>query len=370
MIVIKCLLFYLCMIGIPLSIGAIPLSLISEKRKSPVLTWLYGLMISWAVFQVICVPGIFLNINKAYDRILLVYSGAMGVLAAAGIFLTVRKGIKDKAPKEAAAKADAGVKNPAVENKGLLREYLWWMIFLGLVAAQLLLAVLMTYGDGDDAFYVAASTVNGSSKTLYKILPYTGGTTGMDMRHGLAPLPVWIAMLGNLFKLPIVSVNHVLLPPIFIAATYGIFYELGKRLFKGDRQDKLPVFLSFTALLVLFGDYSLYTVENFMIARSRQGKAALGSMIIPMVILLVYQLMEHVENKERFGRDGLVLWLMLTATVTAACLCTTMGTFLMCLFLAILGLCMGAAYRKLGLVVKTALCCIPAVIFAILYFVV
>ena len=67
---------------------------------------------------------------------------------------------------------------------------------------------------------------------------------------------------------------------------------------------------------------------------------------------------------------GEELWLLLGAAVTAACLCTTLGTMLMCLLLGVTGLCSALAYRRLGLAVKTALCCAPALVYAALYFVV
>ena len=70
-----------------------------------------------------------------------------------------------------------------------------------------------------------------------------------------------------------VVVAKTLLPVVLISMTYGVFYLLGSRiLFSGQ---SVPLFLICTEVLVMFGDYSFYTVENFMIARSRQGKAAL-----------------------------------------------------------------------------------------------
>ena len=54
----------------------------------------------------------------------------------------------------------------------------------------------MTYQDGDDAYYVAISTLTESSNTLYELMPYSMGATGFDMRHGLAPTPVRICPGG------------------------------------------------------------------------------------------------------------------------------------------------------------------------------
>ncbi|MDE5951826.1 MAG: hypothetical protein K2H12_09630, partial [Acetatifactor sp.] len=277
------------------------------------------------------------------------------VLAAGGAFLLIRS-----------RKSGARLSLVRGEESGSRTSRIYWGIFLALAALQLLLAVAMNYGDGDDAYYVAVSTLTESSNTMYRLMPYSMGATGMDLRHGLAPFPVWIAFLARISGLPTVSVAHVVVPLFLISTTYVIFYRIGGLLF-AKKREKLPLFLSFTALLTIFGNYSLYTVENFMLARSRQGKAALGSIVIPMVFLLFLMILDRTEKRQRIPR---VLWLLLGATVTASCLCTTLGTMLMCVLLGVTGLCSALTYRKLGLAVKTALCCIPALVYAVLYFMV
>lgn len=156
--------------------------------------------------------------------------------------------------------------------------------FAVLLLIQLVLAVVMVYGDGDDAYYVAISTAAQESRenvpedSLYRL------NTELDVRHGLAPFPIWIAWLARMTGISTVVVAKTLLPVVLISMTYGVFYLLGSRiLFSGQ---SVPLFLICTEVLVMFGDYSFYTVENFMIARSRQGKAALGSILIPMNLLL------------------------------------------------------------------------------------
>ena len=74
-------------------------------------------------------------------------------------------------------------------------EKIAWFIFALFVMIQLAGSVFLTYGDGDDAFYVAVSTITEASDTMYKIMPYSIGGTGLDIRHGLAPFPIWIAFL-------------------------------------------------------------------------------------------------------------------------------------------------------------------------------
>jgi hypothetical protein len=134
-------------------------------------------------------------------------------------------------------------------------------------------------------------------------------------------------------------------------------------LFK-ESDEKLPLFLIFTEILVLFGDYSFSTAENFMLARSRQGKAALGNIVIPFVLLLLIRIMEEMKEKKKVPYSYYVL--LVTAAI-AACLCSTMGALLICMLTGVAGI-FGAlyfkAYREMF---KVAACCLPCVGFAFLY---
>ena len=238
-----------------------------------------------------------------------------------------------------------------------------WVLFWGLLIFQLVQAVRLTYADGDDAYYVAVSGITAESDTMYRKLAYTGGTTKLDARYGLAPFPVWIAFLAKLSGIPSVSVAHVAVPPVLIAMTYGIYYLLGSRLFAKNRE-RVPLFLIYTELLVLFGDYSFYTAENFMIARSRQGKAALGNIMIPMLILLLFLLLERIQEKQKITMG---FWLLLFCTMTSACLCSTLGALLTCMLIGITGLCAAVCYRKWKFLLPLAACCAPCIAVAILY---
>lgn len=351
-----CLILCVWLVGIPLLTGAIPAFFVDNRRRSLSFMWISGYMISWAVFQLVTVPLVLLQVHQGFAVAVKLFGGCSLLLSAVGLFFLIRI-FRQRRAKLFLVRG---------ESRGAGIHRIYWGIFLVLLAIQLVLAVTMTYQDGDDAYYVAVSTLTESSNTLYELMPYSMGATGLDIRHGLAPFPVWIAFLARISGIPAVSVAHVAVPLALIPTTYLIFYQIGRQLFE-KKKERLPLFLSFTALLVIFGNYSLYTAENFMLARSRQGKSALGSIVIPMVLLLFFLILDRVQKGLK---DQWMLWLLLAATVIAACLCTTLGTMLMCLLLGITGLCSGWVYRRWGLVVKTALCCIPALVFAILYFMV
>ena len=216
--------------------------------------------------------------------------------------------------------------------------------------------------DGDDAYYVAISTAAQESGKMYQKIPYTGMNTELDVRHGLAPFPIWIAWLARMTGISTVVVTKTLLPVVLISMTYGVFYLLGSRiLFSGQ---SVPLFLICTEVLVMFGDYSFYTVENFMIARSRQGKAALGSILIPMIFFLLLWLFRRLQEEKKITVG---FWMLLGAVMISCCLASTMGALLACMLMGVAGICGAVCYKRFRLLLPLTACCIPCVIYAGMY---
>lgn len=313
--------------------------------------WVSGQILLWAVFQLICAPCVLWEVT--FDKVVLSFGVVTAVLAVAGVALTAAEGRK---------LGQVPVRKVFGQNQDRVRLCLW-ICFFALLGLQMVQAVRLTYADGDDAYYVAVSSITENAETLYRKMPYTGGTTDVDIRHGLAPFPVWIAFLARVSGIPAVSAAHVAVPLMLIPMTYGIFYLLGRRLFAG-KEKKLPLFLIFTELLILFGDYSIYTVENFMLARSRQGKSALGSIILPVLLLLLLVFADRVAEQRKCG---VAYWILLCAVMTAGCLCSTLGAFLLCLLTAVAGICIAVSYRRFRELWALAACCVPCVCFALLY---
>lgn len=313
------------------------------------LRWVSGQVVLWAGFQVICVPGILKGAAfHSVVNLFLVYTGGM-LLLSLGIGIRRRKAGKPQASGSARGKASAG-------------EVVFLAVFWGLLLFQLVQAVRLTYGDGDDAYYVATATATESSDRMYNTLAYTGLSTGTDLRHGLAPFPVWIAFLARISGMPVAMTAHLAVALAMIAMGYAALSLIGGQLFE-QREQRL-LFLIFAELLVLFGGYSLYTAENFMMARSRQGKAALSSLVIPFLFFLLLYLFRRLDAG---GRMPVKFYLLTAATVAAGSLCSTLGSLLCCLLTGgawVLGLCL---YRNRRSVFPLIFCCLPGIVYALLY---
>lgn len=350
---LQLLILALLLLAAPLLVGGIFLDM--DKGVGQLLfRWISGQFCLWAGFQLICVP--FVLIDGSFLHMMYVYSGCGLALIIVGAVRSVAGWKKKRAE-------GVNAVMPGIRRRPGGTEALLWFLFAAVLLFQLVQAVRMTYTDGDDAFYVSISTTVVNDELMYRKLPYTGFSTELDARHGLAPFPVWTAYLAKLSGMKPVSVAHLVLPAVLIAFAYAIFYLLGRHLFP-EKNGRLPLYLLFVELLVMFGDYSIYTAENFLIARSRQGKAALCGLVIPFLFYLMLLWLKHLEREEKLSA---IFYLLLFAVSMTGCLCSTLGGVILCMLTGIVGLLGAASYKRWGQLLPMALCCLPCVGFAVLY---
>lgn len=350
MVAVQILLVCALMFVIPTLVGG-TFSWKEQGLRRLFLMWTAGQMLLWAGFQGICVPMIILK--KRFWGVKWMFGIFAGVLLILSLVLMVYRYCKSRGEGEKCV--------CEVKHKG---HAFLWLLFGALLLMQLILTGVMAYEEGDDAFYIATSTAVLDADTMYSKLPYTGGATGLDVRHGLAPFPVWVAVLASVCGLPAVTVSHIAAPMMLILMTYAIYYLIGSHLLEG-RREYLPFFMLLLEVMILFGGYSTYSAENFLLVRTSQGKAVLANIIIPYLFLLFIRIFERVHTQQKVG----VHWLLLALTMIAACLCSTLGALLTCLLLGIGALCMVICYRNWKALFAMAACCVVPVCVAGLYFV-
>lgn len=351
MLILRFLLLGVILLVVPTMVGSLFTGVDRQHKNFPFM-WISGQMLLWAGFQLIAVPLVLTE--GRFEQVVGLYTGCMCLcLLVAAIVFAIRK-------KRGSVKLHA-VENPTSKEKRKI--YILWAVFWGILLFQVIQSFCLAYADGDDAFYVATATIAEESNTMYQKLAYTGGTTGVDVRYALAPFPLWIAFLARISGIQTVIVAQTLVPPVLIAMAYGVYYLLGTKLF-AKQKERIPLYLIFVELLVLFGDYSMYTSEKFLIARSRQGKAALSAIVIPFLFYLLLLLLQKLEENRRMS---VAYWGLLVSALTAACLCSTLGAVLTCMLIGITGLCGAVCYRKWKLLIPLAACCLPCVLEALLY---
>lgn len=349
MLLVWILILGLLLIVAPVIVGTLFTGVDEAVDKLP-FRWISGQILLWAGFQAICVP--FVLLKQSFSAVVLCFNiFTVAVVVVAVLYYLSKRG-KSKA------------KLRVVEQTSKY-TYLLWGIFVVLLLAQLLAAAFLAYEEGDDAYYVAISTITAESDGMYMKHAYTGGSTGLDARHGLAPFPVWVAYLARMSGMPSVMVAQVALPMVLIVMAYALYYCIGKTVLR-EKKKWLPLFMIIVEVMVLYGGYTTYSAENFLLVRTAQGKAVIAGIVIPLLFLLMFLLVEKLQKDEKMK---LSYWILLAFVQMAGCLCSTLGTLLTCMLVGIVGLCVLVCYRRWKLLFPMAACCIMPVCYAALYFV-
>ena len=356
----KVLITFGVLFAAPFCMGLIPARFMpgGRRKKNPVLIYLAGFFLTLAVFQIIAVPVILMK-PWGFPIIVQLYSGALILLSAAGLFFG-RNVLGDLT--ENGRELWEGRRRPSVETA------LYWILAGGLVLFQIYMAYTRASFDGDDAYYVAQSVIAEQSDVLYRILPYTGLTTTVDVRHALASLPIWEAYLARMTGIHPAIIAHSVLPLVLIPVTYLLYYLIGRRLF-GKENRRLAVFMIFVSVLQIFGNTSIYTNATFFLMRTWQGKSMLCNMVLLAVLWCLLNLwdMKYAVGEKKESQAG--WWILLCAVNVVAAMATTMGAFLTGLLIAVTGLVMAVRDRRPAVLPKLAASCIPCIVYLAVYLV-
>ena len=242
---------------------------------------------------------------------------------------------------------------------------LWGVIGFLIFVFMMVMSFFMTYTDGDDAYYVTTAVEAVFSNTMYIKIPYSGVGTISSFRYKAAPYPMWLALLSKASGIHPTALAHTFFPWSMILLSFSVLFLMARNLFGGDTK-KRGIFLFFASVLIMFGDYSIYSAENFLLARARQGKAALAAFVLPYLVCLMIRIAKQLGEKGKCGFRELAL---ITFTGLAASLCSTIGGALSLALVSVSALVMAVTYKKLRIPALMVLMNLPAVAFVLLYIV-
>ncbi len=240
---------------------------------------------------------------------------------------------------------------------------IWGIIAAVAVCFMMVMSFFMTYTDGDDAYYVAAASQSASSDAMYVTEPYTGEAILSPYRYLFAPFPMWVAMLSKLSGIRTVAMAHTFFPWSMILLSFAVLYCIADSLFDGEYR-KRDIYMLFSSILVMFGDYSIYSPENFLLARSRQGKAALCSFVLPFLFALLLRMIRESEKNIKPRFENFVL-IMLAGC--AGALCSTMGGALCVCLVCVFALSMMVTRRKFLMPFFMIVSSCPCLVFILMY---
>lgn len=382
--------------AIPFGIGLIPANFISEEKRTPGFVMLAGYFAMWALFEVAAIPAVLFVKYNNFRTASSCFMVLAILCAGAGVWLMYRN---RKAGKpglvfgyvcSARSNNDGSVINEknSKTRRGIylvriFRQMGWaqrieWLLFFFLLGFQLYKAAAYASFDGDDAYYVVESLIAQQADVMYRILPYTGRPTDLDVRHALAVFPMWIAFVAVKSHIHATIVSHFVMPLVLIPLSYLVYYEIGRILFCQDRIEKvaddslfhkenLPIFMILMSLFQIFGNVSIYTNETFFLTRTWQGKAVAGSLVIPALLWVFLQL--YAGGAKKRGKDA-GLWMVFVCINMTAGICSSIAVFLVSILTAVSALCLACTKRDLKVILRMGAACIPNVIYIAVYVVI
>ena len=149
---------------VPFCIGVLFNGILPVVRRTIGITFIFGYMVYFAVFELVAIPSMLHYVYNAFSYCTYIYLGISLFLALAGIVKAVyllRKNGMDYLtlfPGETHATAHE-LLSPRSDPRMLKLNYsiesrIYWGIFFVLLLVQMVLSVVMSSFDGDDAYYV------------------------------------------------------------------------------------------------------------------------------------------------------------------------------------------------------------------------
>lgn len=241
----------------------------------------------------------------------------------------------------------------------LIKDHSWMLLAAGaVILLQWLIVVFYQDTSVDAAYYIGTVNTSVYTGTLGRYNPFNGNPlTRFPIRYVFSAYPmhnaVWCFLLGNhaLVQSKIVmSVINVLIANLVI-------YQIGKALFH-EQKKQADLMMVFVCLLNLFS-FTIFTTGTFFFTRCYEGKAILGNISIPMVLLCSLWLWYRPRERG--------VWPVLFLTAVSAL--TFSGSSI--IFPAVLSagiLPVAVMKKKYGLLLPYALCLLPSVFYAAVYF--
>lgn len=283
--------------------------------------FLIGNIFIWALFQLVTVPLVLLK-----QSFLIVVAIVNVVLAGICIFVLFEEVAKKKC-------AAFKIQSWTSKCKGFkLEDGFALAVMFGAMGWMLYKVISLQHTDADDSRFVVNAVEIVRTNRMFLTDLITGQELetwiGEIIKDITAPWAVYIAYLAKMTGISVVITAHSVMPVSLILCAMSAFWLISGEVFKKDITNR-SIFMCLVILLNVYGYYSIYTAETFMLTRIWQGKATIASVAIPAMFLLAMWLY---DNSKSYGYYVLVAMLNL-----GMCLMSGMGLIIGAIMLGCFG---------------------------------
>ena len=372
----------------PFFIGLLFNFILPRPRRTVGITFILGFLVYIAVFEIIAIPAMTrvmwsaFSVCRTWYTVITVILAILGIARSIYLLNTREKTFLTLFPGESYAQM-RDLLNPRTDLRMFKLSYsvesrIYWGIFFAILLFQMIMSVVMSSFDGDDAYYVVESLLAQQADVMNTILPYTGSSTSLDIRHALAVITMWIAFIAKMSGVHATIVSHSVIPLFILPFTYLIYVEIGRIIFR-TRQQRIPVYMLILSFLFMFGNVSIYTPATFLMMRTWQGKAMVANLVFPLIFWLFLWMMEdaltikrkkpddRAEAIQNFRMYGCPWVLMLLVNMFSG-VCSSMGVIFGSGLTALLTLILLFVSRNLRHIIPACLCVLPNLLYLAFYF--
>lgn len=349
-VICACMLVYY--MAVFLSFGSLVGRRMKEGRFSVTLSLMFGFFLYYGLFQVAAVPCTFLKVPlRTLAVAWMVFVAAVVAVAVKTCWKLWLEGIR-------------AIWGQAKENP------FWALLPLGVLLVQSFYVVMWQTDYWDATYYIGEVSLSVYTNTIGLYDPLSRELrTVFDIRHCFATYLVHDAVVCKLFGIhPLVEMKTVM-GVVVTVVYYAVMYNIARLLFRGKRENT-ALMLVFALLVNLF-TYTAYTSSSFLLLRTYEGKAVLGSIIVPGIFYCGLRLYGAGRDEDGAGKaqagPSRFWWWILFLLCQSSCAISSSAMTLVPVEVGALALCIAVKERGWRPVGKAALCMLPCLLVFSLY---
>lgn len=335
-----CILAVICNFMIYFAFGSLITGRFKKHRFSGTVSVITGFFLYYVLFEAVCIPLILL-----YRPLHLLTSIWAGIV----VILVILSGVLNRKKwQELFSETVRFLQNNRV----------FCIVMLLILLAEAFVIIYCYQFTLDASYYVGTASTSLVTDSLKIYSPYTGmWQDHFEMRYFFANYAINDSVMCKLTGIHPLIWTKTIMEAVVIILDFMVLYRLGRALFKDDLK-KTGVFIFFASLLSFF--YStIYTAQEFFITRTYEGKTILGSVVLPLILLVYIKLLED-------HRD-LLLWLLLLLMSIGSIVLSNSASMLFPAALSVFMLPLLIIKKDPGIILRSAVVMIAPVLSVITY---